>query len=94
LFSYIQPATECPYELDGDNDPGELKALHENYERECREYHERIAEWNRLQRRRLRAGKPVQTAGEYLVFLGLSKKPAKRALGAIKSAVRRITARV
>lgn len=88
------PATECPYELDGHNDPDELKVLHENYERECREYHARIAEWNRIQRKRLRAGKAAQTANEYLVFLGLAKKPRKGALGALRSAVRRAAARV
>jgi Fe-S-cluster containining protein len=87
------PATECPYELDGNNDPGDLKTLHEAYERECREYHVRVADWNRVQRSRRRAGKLAQTASEYLVFLGLAKpKPRllKRAARAVATAARSV----
>lgn len=84
------PATECPYELDGDNDANELRGLHEVYEAESRAYHDKIAEWNRLQRRRLRSGKAAQTAGEYLVFLGLDTAPLAQQVTRAARAVLRV----
>lgn len=82
------PATECAYELDGDNDADELRGLHEIYEAENRAYHAKIAAWNRLQRRRLRAGQAAQTASEYLVFLGLDAAPVERNRSAARAVLR------
>jgi Fe-S-cluster containining protein len=91
------PASECPYELDGDNDPVALKSLHQDYERECHEYHARVADWNRIQRARRRAGKAAQTTNEYLIFLGLkqpSKRRIARAAAGLKKAASRVAARL
>jgi Fe-S-cluster containining protein len=63
-------ACECPHELDGQNDPVRLHALHVRYESMLRAYHEKVAEWNRLQERRKRRGLAPGTAREYLAWLG------------------------
>ncbi|HEY8946447.1 MAG TPA: YkgJ family cysteine cluster protein [Polyangiaceae bacterium] len=65
-------ATECRYELDGANDPDAIRRLHGRYEEATRRYHEKIAEWNGLQRKRKREGRPAQSARQFLAFLGLS----------------------
>jgi hypothetical protein len=65
-------ATECKYELDGDNDPDAMRKLHERYEEATHEYQDRIVEWNRVQKARRRAGRTSQTAREFLAFLGLA----------------------
>lgn len=64
-------ATECEYTLDGANDPSELRNLHQSHERDTLRYHQKIAEWNQLQRRRKRLGRKAQTAAQFLAFLGL-----------------------
>jgi Fe-S-cluster containining protein len=64
-------ATECPHELDGENDPDLLRTLHVRYEAATRKYQEKIAEWNREQRRLRRAGRSAQSARKFLEFLGL-----------------------
>jgi Fe-S-cluster containining protein len=64
-------AGECKYELDGHNDVDALQALHERYEAQSASYHERIAEWNRLQAGRRRRGQVAQSAREFLEFLGV-----------------------
>jgi Fe-S-cluster containining protein len=65
-------AADCKYELDGHNDLGEMRALHQAYEAATLAYHEKIADWNRLQRRRRRAGKEPQTARQFLTYLGIA----------------------
>ena len=67
----IVEATECPYELDGDNDPNELRELDDRYQRAHWDYNDRVAEWNQAQAARKRAGHAAQTAREFLGFLGL-----------------------
>ncbi len=67
----IVKATECPYELDGHNDPDELKELDDRYQQAHWDYNDKVAEWNRTQTARRRAGKAAQTAREFLDFLGL-----------------------
>lgn len=67
----IQASKECPYELDGKTKVEALRDLHERYEAAHRTFNESIAEWNRLQRKRKRSGKRVQTSKEFLAFLGL-----------------------
>jgi Fe-S-cluster containining protein len=63
-------ATECRYELDGENRVGPLRELHQRHTDSTAAYHERVAEWNRFQRARLRNGLPAQTSAEYLGYLG------------------------
>lgn len=64
-------ATECLYELDGDNDAGTVQRLHGRHDRATTSYHERVATWNQEQSRRKRQGRSVQTARDFLAFLGL-----------------------
>ena len=68
----IVKATECPYELDGDNDPDELRELDDRYQKAHWDYNDKVAEWNRTQADRKRAGYAAQTAREFLGFLGLT----------------------
>lgn len=71
-------ATECRYELDGENDVQRLQELDTHYRAAGRAYHAKVAEWNRIQRARSRRGKLVEGAREYLEFLGFSE-PSGRA---------------
>src|SRR5262249_2269809 len=64
-------ATECPYELDGENRVPELRELHERYSDAHEAYNDKVAEWNREQKRRVRTGHAAQTANEFFDFLGL-----------------------
>jgi Fe-S-cluster containining protein len=64
-------ATDCQYELDGQNDPGAMQQLHERHEATTLHYQARIAEWNQEQARRKRQGRAAQTAREFLSFLGV-----------------------
>lgn len=62
-------ATDCQYELDGANEPDAIHELHQRHERATAEYQERIALWNQEQARRVRQGRTVQTASDFLTFL-------------------------
>lgn len=64
-------ATECPYELDGNNNVRELWTLNGRYDRAMDRYHEKIAAWNREQQRRKRQGKALQGGRGFLDFLGV-----------------------
>lgn len=64
-------ATDCLYELDGNNDWSQIRELHERHDAATTRYHERIAEWNRAQAGRVRQGKRAQTARDFLTFLGV-----------------------
>jgi Fe-S-cluster containining protein len=64
-------ATDCPRVLDGMNDLASLRELYRRYEHATEQYLERVAEWNRQQRRRRRAGRAAQTGREFLEYLGL-----------------------
>lgn len=68
----IVKATECPHELDGDNDPDVLRELDDKYQRAHWDYNDKVAEWNKQQKARKSAGQAAQTASEFLAFLGLS----------------------
>lgn len=68
----VQATEECPYELDGKNDPTAIFELQNAYEAAHRRFNEKIADWNRLQRRRLRAGKAAETARRFLQYVGLA----------------------
>lgn len=65
------PATECLYELDGDNDPDKLRRLSQRHESATEAYQARISQWNTAQRRRKRRGLAARTGAEFLRFLGL-----------------------
>lgn len=64
-------ATDCQYELDGNNEPKAIQDLHGRHEATTRAYQERVATWNSEQARRRRQGHSPQTAPEFLVFLGV-----------------------
>jgi len=64
-------ATECPYEMDGDVDVEPLYELQQRYWKQHEDYNTKVAEWNRVQRRRHREGRASQTAREFFTFLGL-----------------------
>jgi Fe-S-cluster containining protein len=64
-------ATDCQYELDGKNDPGEIQVLHQRHESTTARYQARVAEWNQEQTRRLRRGKSARTGRDFLEFLGV-----------------------
>jgi len=68
----IVEATECPYELDGSNDPDEIKDLHGRYAQAHEDFNEKIAEWNRAQAKKKRAGKSAGSSTEFIQFLGLA----------------------
>ncbi len=65
------PATDCLYELDGKNDPDQIRELHQRHEGATAAYQVRIAEWNKAQSRRVRQGKSAQSAQDFLSFLGV-----------------------
>ncbi len=71
-------ATECLYELDGDNDPEDIRRAGDRHEEAQVAYHARVAEWNKAQRRRRRAGKSAQTAREFLAYLGFDDPGPKQ----------------
>jgi Fe-S-cluster containining protein len=67
----IIKATPCPHEMDGHTDPEDLRKLDERYQTAHSDYNDKVAEWNREQAKRVRAGRARQTAREFLTFLGL-----------------------
>jgi Fe-S-cluster containining protein len=68
----VQATDECPYELDGRNDPDSIRDLSERYEAAHETFNERVADWNRRQQSRLRSGRTAETAQRFLAYLGLS----------------------
>jgi Fe-S-cluster containining protein len=64
-------ATQCDYALDGSNDLDGMRSLHQRHEAATRAYQGKIADWNRLQQKRKRAGKKPQTARKFLEYLGV-----------------------
>lgn len=63
-------AADCLYELDGKNDVDELRKLHERTERANEAWYATIADWNREQAKRKRAGRTARTARDFFAFLG------------------------
>lgn len=63
-------AADCKYELDGRNDPDDLRNLHERYEAATAAYQEKLAAWNRTQKQRKRQGKKAQSSRQFLSYLG------------------------
>lgn len=64
-------ATDCQYELDGQNDAHAIQDLHERHEATTARYQARVAEWNQQQTKRKRQGRAAQTAHDFLSFLGV-----------------------
>jgi Fe-S-cluster containining protein len=64
-------ATDCQYELDGNNDPEVVQQLHGRHEGATQGYQKKVAEWNREQSRKIRRGGVAQSARKFLSFLGL-----------------------
>lgn len=81
-------AADCRYSLDGRNALTDVRTLHQRYEAATSAYQQKIADWNRIQRRRRRAGKPAQTARQFLSYLGVLPTTLRRAGGAPVSGAR------
>jgi len=64
-------ATECKYELDGRNDLGKIRELHQKHTEATRSYQEKVASWNARQAERKKRGRKPQTAADFFDFLGL-----------------------
>jgi Fe-S-cluster containining protein len=64
-------ATDCKYELDGDNDLEKIRVLHGKHESATRAYQAKVATWNTLQAARKRRGRKAQTAADFFEFLGI-----------------------
>jgi Fe-S-cluster containining protein len=75
-------ATDCRYELDGRNDVDTIQSLHERHQGATFAYHQKVATWNALQKRRRRAGKAAQSAREFFAYLGFDSRRASAELGA------------
>ncbi|MBM4361707.1 MAG: YkgJ family cysteine cluster protein [Deltaproteobacteria bacterium] len=72
----VVQATDCPYGLDGKNSVRDIREGDDAYQAAHHRYNERIAEWNRAQRARKRAGRSAGTARQFLKFLGLDEASA------------------
>jgi len=77
-------ATDCRYALDGKNYIDSIRELHGRHQRDTERYHAKIADWNRIQNQRLRAGSAAQHASEFLAFLGF-KIPAVQSSSAYQA---------
>jgi Fe-S-cluster containining protein len=64
-------ATECPYTLEGNTRVEALRALDNRHTEAQQRYHEKVAEWNRMQKTRRRQRQAARTAKEFLEFLGV-----------------------
>jgi len=64
-------ATECKYELDGDNDAEKIRVLHRKHEAATRAYQAKVAKWNDAQLARKRRGLQAQTAADFFAYLGI-----------------------
>ncbi len=64
-------ATDCKYELDGENDLEKIRVLHGKHEAATRAYQDKVATWNTLQAERKRRGRKAQTAADFFEFLGI-----------------------
>ena len=64
-------ATDCRYELDGKNYIANIRELKQRHDAATGDYYTRIADWNRRQVARRRAGHAAETALRFLQFLGL-----------------------
>ena len=64
-------ATDCLYELDGDNDVDKMRTLHGKHLSATSAYQAKVARWNARQAERKNDGKKAQTAADFFSFLGV-----------------------
>jgi Fe-S-cluster containining protein len=64
-------ATDCQYELDGQNDLDKIRDLHAKHQAATRVYQEKVASWNAVQAERKKRGRKPQTAADFFDFLGV-----------------------
>jgi Fe-S-cluster containining protein len=64
-------ATDCKYELDGDNDLDKIRVLHGKHLSSTAAYQQKVATWNARQAERKRRGHPAQTAADFFSFLDI-----------------------
>jgi len=64
-------ATDCLYELDGENDLDEMRTLHGKHLAATAAYQKKVARWNARQSERKDRGKKAETAADFLAFLGV-----------------------
>jgi Fe-S-cluster containining protein len=64
-------ATECPYELTGKQSVSRLRQQQQAFLDEVDAYQAKVAAFNALQARRVRAGRALMTSTGFLHFLGL-----------------------
>jgi Fe-S-cluster containining protein len=64
-------ATDCKYELDGDNDLEEIQTLHGKHQAATKSYQDKVATWNLRQAERKRRGRKAETAADFFEFLGI-----------------------
>ena len=64
-------ATDCKYELDGENDAEKIRVLHGKHEAATRSYQTKVAKWNELQLKRKRRGIQAQSAADFFAYLGI-----------------------
>jgi Fe-S-cluster containining protein len=57
-------AADCLYELDGKNNVKETQEASDDW-------HDKIAEWNKVQKKNKRSGRAAGTASQFFAFLGL-----------------------
>jgi len=68
--------TDCDYARDGHNDAHALRAADQLRWAEHRSYLAQVSRWNRLQRHRSLLGRRLQSAREFLAFLGFPEASA------------------
>jgi len=64
-------ATDCLYELDGQNDVDKMRVLHKRHLASTSAYQAKVAAWNARQAERKQRGKKAQTAADFFNFLGI-----------------------
>ena len=64
-------ATDCLYELDGENDLSKVQVLHSRHLAATSAYQAKVARWNARQNDRKSRGKEAQTAADFFAFLGI-----------------------
>ncbi len=64
-------ATDCKYELDGENDVDKMRVLHTKHLASTSAYQAKVATWNARQAERKQRGKKAQTAADFFSFLGI-----------------------
>jgi Fe-S-cluster containining protein len=64
-------ATDCKYELDGENDVDKMRVLHKKHLASTVAYQAKVATWNARQVERKQRGKKAQTAADFFNFLGI-----------------------